>query len=126
MFNRPPPIERKSIEEATQEASTRSLDFDPNVRAQYVRDSIVEIVKYMKEGLTEQQLQIKFPDFSENYPKLFNKVIANEDLSMVKGMLSMLDKMGDGSITQHEASIIVGKNLVDKFITPQLRGNTPK
>ena len=39
-------------------------------------------------------------------------------------MLAMLDSMGDGKISQHQASIIVGKNLVDKYVTPQLNPRT--
>jgi hypothetical protein len=38
-------------------------------------------------------------------------------------MLAMLDRMGEGSLSQHQASIIVGKKLVDRYVTPQLNGN---
>ena len=41
-------------------------------------------------------------------------------------MLAMLDRMGEGNISQHQASIIIGKKLVDKFINPELNGNGKK
>ena len=38
-------------------------------------------------------------------------------------MLEMLDSMGQGTISQHQASVIVGKKLVDRYVTPQLNGS---
>ena len=38
--------------------------------------------------------------------------------------LQMLDKMGSGALSQHNASMIVGQRLVDKFIKPQLNGTS--
>jgi hypothetical protein len=124
--NQPPPIERQSYEEAASEASSRSLDFDPNVRARYIREMLTDIPKLMSQGLTEQQIREKVPDFSEKYPELFNKMIKKEDLSPIQSMLAMLDRMGEGNISQHQASIIIGKKLVDKFVNPQLNGGSAK
>ncbi len=120
--NRPPPIERQSYEEAAAEASSRSLDFDPNVRARYIREMLTDIPKLMNQGLSEEQIRQKVPDFVEKYPELFNKIISKQDLSPIQSMLAMLDRMGEGNISQHQASIIIGKKLVDKFVNPQLNG----
>ena len=119
--NRQPPIQRQSMEEATAEAQSRSLDFDPNVRARYIREMLTDIPKLMNQGLTEQQIREKVPDFAEKYPELFQKIITKQDLSPIQSMLAMLDRMGDGSISQHQASVIIGKKLVDKFVNPQLK-----
>lgn len=120
--NRPPPIERQSIEEATNEASSRSLDFDPNVRARFIREMITDIPRMMNQGLSEEQIREKVPEFAERYPELFTKIIQKQDLSPIQSMLAMLDRMGEGNITQHQASVIIGKKLVDKFVNPQLSG----
>jgi hypothetical protein len=120
--NRPPPIERQSIEEATNEASSRSLDFDPNVRARFIREMLADIPRWMTQGLTEQQIREKVPEFADRYPELFTKIIQKQDLSPIQSMLAMLDRMGEGNITQHQASVIIGKKLVDKFVNPQLSG----
>ncbi len=124
MSNRPPrpPIERQSFTDASNEAASRSLDFDPNVRARYIREMLRDIPLWLSQGLTEEQIREKVPDFSERYPELFQKLIKNEDLSPIQSMLAMLDRMGNGSISQHQASIIIGKKLVDKFVNPQLNG----
>ena len=118
-----PPVERQSIDEATREAESRALDFDPNLRARYIRDMLRDIPAWQNQGLTEDEIKEKIPQFHERYPELFRKIIQKQDLSPIQSMLAMLDRMGEGNITQHQASVIIGKKLVDKFITPQLNGN---
>jgi len=118
-----PQTQRQSITEATAEAENRPLDFNPSERASYVRRMIQDISLWISQGDSEQSIRDRVPDFVEKYPELFKKLIGREDLSPIQTMLSMLDKMADGNISQHQASIIVGKRLVDRFVTPQLRGN---
>jgi hypothetical protein len=31
-----------------------------------------------------------------------------------------MDRMGDGQLSQHQASVIVGKKLADQYITPTI------
>jgi hypothetical protein len=124
--NQRPPIERQSYDDAAAEASSRSLDFDPNVRARFIREMLHDIPLWITQGLTEEQIRQKVPEFSDKYPELFTKIIQKQDLSPIQSMLAMLDRMGEGNITQHQASIIIGKKLVDKFVNPQLNGNKEK
>jgi hypothetical protein len=124
--NRPPPLDRQSIEEATTEAEARSLEYDPNVRARYIREMLRDIAQWMAEGLPEDTIRQKVPDFIEKYPELFKKIINKQDLSPVQSMLAMLDRMGEGNISQHQASVIIGKKLVDRYVTPQLNGADAK
>ncbi len=119
----PPPTQRQSIAEATAEAEARPLEFDPNIRAQYIRQMLQDIARWMAQGDSEDVIRQRVPDFIEKYPELFKKIITRSDLSPIQSMLAMLDRMGDGSISQHQASIVIGKKLVDKFVTPQLNGN---
>jgi hypothetical protein len=118
-----PPVQRQSMAEATAEAEARPLEFDPNVRARYVRQMLQDIALWMSQGDSEEAIRARVPDFIEKYPELFKKVITKSDLSPIQSMLGLLDKMGEGAISQHQASVIVGKKLVDKYITPQLNGN---
>jgi hypothetical protein len=120
--NQRPPIERQSYEQAAEEASSRALDFDPNVRARFIREMLKDIPRWMEQGLTEEQIREKVPEFSDKYPELFQKIITKQDLSPIQSMLAMLDRMGEGNITQHQASVIIGKKLVDRFVSPQLNG----
>ncbi len=121
---RPPPVQKQSIAEATAEAEARPLEFDPNVRAQYIRQMLQDIARWMAQGDSENVIRERVPDFIEKYPELFKKIINRADLSPIQSMLSMLDRMGDGSISQHQASMVIGKKLVDKYVTPQLNGTT--
>jgi hypothetical protein len=121
-----PTLDRQSIEEATTEAEARSLEYDPNVRARYIREMLRDIALWMAEGLPEDTIRQKVPDFIEKYPELFKKIINKQDLSPVQSMLAMLDRMGEGNISQHQASVIIGKKLVDRYVTPQLNGADAK
>ena len=56
----------------------------------------------------------------------FKKIITKQDLAPIQSMLAMLDKMGEGAISQHQASVIIGKKLVDRYVTPQLNGGDAK
>lgn len=115
-------IDRQSIEDATREAETRPLDFNPRERAAIIREMIDILVPLVRSGKLESELKIAYPTYAENYPELFKKIVTKQDLTPLRTMLTMLDKMAEGSINQHQASVIVGQRLVDRFVTPQLRG----
>jgi hypothetical protein len=121
----PQGIDRQSIEEATREAEARSIDFNPRERATAIREMLSVLVPLVRQGKLESELRILHPVMIENYPELFKKIIAKQDLTPLNTMLSMLDKMAEGRISQHEASVIVGQRLVDRFVTPQLKGSAP-
>jgi len=105
-----------------QEAASRPLEYDPRERATYVRTMLSDITKLIADGETEESIRSKVPQFIEQYPELFKKLIKKEDLTPINDMLRLLDKMGSGSLSQHQASIAVGQSLVNRFVTPQLRG----
>lgn len=118
----PPSITRQSIEEASAEAEAKSLEYDPNSRAQYIRTIMLDIARWMADGIPEYVIKERIPMFVENYPELYKKIINKQDMAPIQSMLTMLDKMGEGNLSQHQASIIIGKKLVDRFVTPQLNG----
>jgi hypothetical protein len=121
-----PALHRQSIEEATAEAEARPLEYDPTNRAQFVRTMLQDIALWMSQGDSEETIRARVPEFIENYPELFKKVIGRQDLAPIQSMLAMLDQMGSGNMSQHQASVIVGKKLVDRFVTPQLNGSGAK
>jgi len=124
--NKRPTAPLESIDEATSRAESRTLDFNPRVRAIFIREMIDDVNVWLSQGLTEEQIREKVPEFAEKYPELFSKLIKQDDLSPIQSMLTMLDKMAEGNITQHQASIVIGKTLVDKFINPELNGGGKK
>ena len=124
--NKRPTAPLECIDEATSRAESRSIDFNPRVRARFIREMIEDVNIWLTQGLTEEQIREKVPEFAEKYPELFSKLIKKDDLSPIHSMITMLDKMAEGNITQHQASIIIGKTLVDKFISPELNGSKKK
>ena len=120
--NRPQTLDRQSIAEATSEAEYRALEYDPNVRARYIREMVRDVTLLMSAGVSEDIIRQKIPDFIDKYPELFKMIINKHDLAPIQSMLAMLDKMGEGNLSQHQASVIIGKTLVDRYVTPQLNG----
>lgn len=121
------PVEqRKRIEDATAEAESRPLDYDPAARAGYIRAMLVDIPAWQEKGDSEDTIRERIPDFIDRYPELFKKILQKEDLSPIHGMLSMLDRISEGKINQHQASVTIGKKLVDQYVTPQLSSKNRK
>jgi hypothetical protein len=114
------------MEEATAEAEARPIEYDPAARAQYIRSMIRDVPKWLAEGQTEEMIKQRVPDFVESYPELFKKLIQQRDMAPIHSMLTMLDRMAEGRLSQHQASVIVGKKLVDRYVTPQLQGKERK
>lgn len=117
-----PAVQRQSMEEATAEAEARPLDYQPGQRAKFIRTMLRDIALWMSRGDSEDSIRQRVPQFIEEYPELFKKIIQKQDLSPIQNMLTMLDRMAQGNLSQHQASIIVGKKLVDRYVTPQLNG----
>jgi hypothetical protein len=114
------------MDEAVAEAEAKTLEYDPKVRATYIRSMLRDIAQMMARNETEEEIRKKVPTFIELYPELFKKIIQKQDLSPIQSMLLALDKMAEGNISQHQASVLIGKKLVDKFVTPQLNNKNNK
>jgi len=112
----------KPTSQSISEAEARPLEFNPNERAAYIRTCLQDISQCMADN-TEEEIREKFSLFVELYPELFKKIIKGQDLTPIQNMLAMLDRMGEGKISQHQASVIVGQKLVDKYVTPQLNSS---
>lgn len=113
--------QRQNTREAMEEAAARPLDFDPTTRALYVRDCVKELEEYQRQGLNSDQLKAKMPIFVRDYKHLFEMITNPRGYNKqdLKTMLAMLDRMAEGSLTQHQASMIVGKRIAEQYITPE-------
>jgi hypothetical protein len=114
------------MEEATAEAESRPLEYDPAQRAQTIRTMLRDTQQWLAEGLSEEAIRGRIPELIASYPELFKKIIQRADLTPIYTMLTMLDRMAEGRLSQHQASVAVGKKLVDRFVTPQLQGKGAK
>lgn len=113
-------VDKQSIEEATREAQAKPLEFNPKERAAHIRQMLTEIPPLVQKGVPVEDIRKTYDEFARNYKELFKKIIEKQDLAPIRTMLAALDKMGEGRLTQHEASIKVGQRLVDTFVKPQL------
>ena len=104
-----------------------AIPLDPAVakaRSTYVKDQVNKIIALKEEGKTEFEIREQHERFSKDYPQLFKMLMNGVGLNdpSLRTMLSMLERMGSGELSQHQASVIVGQRLHDKFIKPSLDG----
>lgn len=114
--------ERRSLRESIAEAEAAPLNFMPKERAIYVRTMISTIEGLQAQGKTVEEIKERVPEFARDYKNLFEAATDPSGYSKqnLKIMLALLDRMGEGGLSQHQASVIVGKKLADQYITPQV------
>ena len=112
--------QRRNTREAMLEAANRPLDFEPKSRALYVRDMCKKVEDYLAAGKGPEEIKALVPDFVRGYKNLFEMLTqpGGYNKQSLKTMLAMLDRMGAGELTQHQASVIIGKRLADTYIKP--------
>ena len=102
-----------------------AIPIEPDVakaRATYVKAQ-VEKVKAMKgEGKSAEEIKAEVSRFAEDYPALFKMLMSSETFNeaSLKTMLALLERMGTGEMTQHQASVVVGQRLHDVYIKPKM------
>ena len=111
---------------ASKEAEKRPLDFPAVERAKYARSMVKRVQEFQKAGRPVEQIREILPEFVTDFPQLFSMLTQPEgyDRVSLESMLSLLDRIGGGSMNHHQASVIVGHQLLEKFVKPQLRGDT--
>ena len=118
--NRGPPRDTgPSIEDSLREAEGRSLDFPAAERAIYIRAMVKRTQELRAAGRSLDDIKMLLPEFVRDYPHLFETVTGSEfDQNTLQTMLVMLDRMGEGQLNHHQATVIVGKRLAQKYIQP--------
>jgi hypothetical protein len=98
----PPPLEPEQAKE----------------RFLFIRENIALVERLRDEGKTFDEMKDAASDFANNYPHLFIMVSSKDGYNkeMLASMLKMMDNMGKANISQHDASIKVGTNLMKNFI----------
>ena len=77
------------------------------------------------ENLTNQdfinQMKIKYKFLYDNYQTIFNiSITENFDLDRLIFMLTMANKVKCNELSEHDASVKVGEELVHNIVKPQL------
>ena len=117
-------FDTNSVLESAKIAENEPTRFLAGERATYVRDMVRQVEHYQNERKTVEEIKTLMPQFLKTYPRLFDMVTApNYDKSQLRTQLTMLDKMGTGELSQHQASVIVGQKVVNTYVMPKLKGS---
>ena len=115
--NHPPTLDRQSIEEATTEAEARALEYDPNIRARYIREMLRDIARWMAEGMSEDTIREKVPDFVESLEPGSILSFINPSSSTDSNFLwSQNVTVSAGVPPTNAVNGIVGKLQTDEFV----------
>jgi activator of HSP90 ATPase len=89
--------------------------------------AIVTAIRNTNVENKQQYFEDKYANFKKKYPKLFDMACSTEqmEISNLDFMLSMLSKMKDDSLTQHDASVQVGQFMYDKYIHENIKDLPP-
>ena len=89
-------------------------------RSALVKEAISTLKTMKDEGKSRTLMEEAVPVFSRDYPKLFSILADRGDFEnqSLRTMIAMLDRMGQGEMTQHQASVVVGQRLHDVYIKP--------
>lgn len=73
------------------------------------------------EHKTHSKYLSKYPEFSSNYPTLFDKLFEPKfDKSILLNMMDQKQQIDSNLLSQHDASVKVGELLVNKYVKPLL------
>ena len=117
-------IEENDVEETT--GKIRQLKHSNKIRAD-VENYVVLKKKYPRLWKTnkeqfKQMVQNKCQFIYKNYRNLFNRLLKDElDLNILAAFLTILHRIEEGEIDQHEGSYEVGKLLKNLYIDSKLR-----
>uniref|UniRef100_A0A6C0JVA0 Uncharacterized protein n=1 Tax=viral metagenome TaxID=1070528 RepID=A0A6C0JVA0_9ZZZZ len=110
-------LDRESYESAARVASQTRHEFNAKERGVYIRSMVTTTQDLLRQRRSVDEIKELLPEFARDYKHLFEMITdpAGYDASNLQVMLAMLDHMDSGNLTQHDASVIVGKRLYSKF-----------
>ena len=78
--------------------------------------------EYRDLRIEKSQIKNKYEDFVEKFPQLFDMICSdNCDDNILNKMLSIRRAVSNGSISQHDGSVQVGQDLVNKYVKPVVK-----
>jgi len=115
----PPRDDGPSLEESMREAQTRPLDFPATERAIYIRAMVRRVKELKAAGRSVKEIRELLPEFVRDYTHLFDMVTQTESFEKeLNMMLTMLDRIGQGGLTHHQATVIVADRVGKEHIKP--------
>ncbi len=114
-------LSKDGVLAASKEAENAPTMFNPRDRMAYIKERVDEIRRLIALGQNDIQIKAALGSFVEQYPRLFEMAVQPHfDYRQLNMMLGVMDRMA-GGMSQHQASVIVGQSLVDKFVKPALK-----
>jgi len=115
-------VDRESVSTLSAKAAAEPVRFNATERSANIRMHVKQITRMVTEGRSKDDIKEVFPVFVEEYPGLFEMLLRPDgfDEKSLALMIAMLDKMGNGKASQHEASIQVGQYLLNSYVKPQI------
>ncbi len=115
-------FDRDSVKNLSEKAANEPTRFNATERSAFVKEHVEKITKMVKNRHSIDDIKGVFPEFCEQYPNILEMITRSGgyDQRSLDLMLRMLEKMGEGVKSQHEASIHVGQHLLNSYVKPQL------
>ena len=115
-----------SVSTLSATAALEPTKFNATERSAFIRLHIQQVKQMVQSRRSIEDIKGIFPEFAETFPHLLEMLTrpSGYDEQALALMVRMLDTMGAGKTTQHEASIKVGQHLLDSYVKPQLDGET--
>ena len=115
-----------SVSTLSATAALEPTKFNATERSAFIRLHIQQVKQMVQNRRSIEDIKGIFPEFAETFPHLLEMLTrpSGYDEQALALMVRMLDTMGAGKTTQHEASIKVGQHLLDSYVKPQLDGQT--
>ena len=66
----------------------------------------------------ENKLKSIFPQFSKEYPVIFNMIIKKEDITYLYSMFDHIRNIKTGKINKEDCEKVIGEELAEKYLYP--------
>jgi len=115
-------VDRDSVKNLSEKAANEPTRFNATERSAFIRDHVEKVSKMIHDRHSVDDVKAVFPEFCEQYPNILEMITrpSGYDKRSLDMMITMLEKMGQGLKSQHEASIHVGQHLLNAYVKPQL------
>mgnify|MGYP000303329167 FL=1 len=115
-------FDRDSVKNLSEKAANEPTRFNAAERSSFVKTHVEKISKMIKDKHSLDDIKAVFPEFCEQYPNILEMITrpGGYDQRSLDIMIKLLEKMGQGAKSQHEASIQVGQHLLNTYVKPQL------
>ena len=115
-------FDRDSVKNLSEKAANEPTRFNATERSSFVKTHVEKVSKMLKEKHSLDDIKAVFPEFCEQYPNILEMITrpGGYDQRPLDIMIKLLEKMGQGAKSQHEASIQVGQHLLNTYVKPQL------